>query len=78
MNVGLDAIGFYAPRNRLSLDDLAVKRGIDPAKFRKGLMAKEIAVPDFGEDAVSMAVIAARNALIRGNVDPKDLDAIFV
>ncbi|MFX0098094.1 MAG: hydroxymethylglutaryl-CoA synthase family protein [Candidatus Hodarchaeota archaeon] len=78
LNVGLDAIGFYAPRNRLSLDDLAIKRGVDPAKFRDGLLAKEIAVPDFGEDAVSMAVIAARNALIRGSVNPKKLDAIFV
>ncbi|MHA1368612.1 MAG: hydroxymethylglutaryl-CoA synthase family protein [Promethearchaeota archaeon] len=78
LNVGLDSIGFYAPRYRLSLNDLAKKRGIDPNKFEYGLLAKEFAVPDYGEDSISMAIMAARNCLARGNEDPKTIDAIFV
>lgn len=78
LNVGIDAVGFYAPKNRLSLDDLARKRGIDPNKYRHGLLAEEFAVPDYGEDAVTMAVMAAKNALVRSQVDPREIQAIFV
>ncbi|MHA1791448.1 MAG: hydroxymethylglutaryl-CoA synthase family protein [Promethearchaeota archaeon] len=78
LDVGIDAVGFYAPKNRLLLKDLAKKRGIDPAKFKYGLLAEEIAVPDYGEDAVSMAMMAANNAFSRGNIDPKEIEAIFV
>ncbi|HME53210.1 MAG TPA: hydroxymethylglutaryl-CoA synthase [Candidatus Lokiarchaeia archaeon] len=78
LNVGIDAIGFYAPRNRLSLDDLAKKRGVDPDKYRQGLLSEEFCVPDYGEDAISMAIMAAKNAINRGNIDSREIEAIFV
>jgi hydroxymethylglutaryl-CoA synthase len=78
LDVGLDSVGFYAPKFRLSLDDLAKKRGVDPEKFRQGLLAEEFAVPDYGEDAIGMAIIAAQNAIARGRINPKEIDAIFV
>jgi 3-hydroxy-3-methylglutaryl CoA synthase len=78
LNVGIDAVGFYAPKFRLSLDDLAKKRGVDPEKFRQGLLAEEFAVPDYGEDAIGMAIMAAQNAIARGKINPKEIDAIFV
>nr|MDO8115272.1 hydroxymethylglutaryl-CoA synthase [Candidatus Sigynarchaeota archaeon] len=78
LNVGIDAIGFYAPKNRLSLDDLAKKRGIAPEKYRQGLLAEEFAVPEYGEDIISMAIMAAKNAITRGNINSKEIEAIFV
>jgi 3-hydroxy-3-methylglutaryl CoA synthase len=78
LNVGIDSVGFYAPKFRLSLEDLAKKRGVAPAKFRQGLLAEEFAVPDYGEDAIGMAIMAAQNAIARGNVNSSEIDAIFV
>ncbi|GAB4320048.1 MAG: hypothetical protein Kow0069_23850 [Promethearchaeota archaeon] len=78
LDVGIDAAGFYAPRHRLRSVDLAAARSVDPEKYRTGLMVEEFAVPDEGEDAVSMALVAAAEALRRGGLDPRDVDAVFV
>ena len=77
-NVGIDSIGFYTPRFYLNLDDLAKNRKVDPKKFRDGLLLHEMRIPDPNEDCVTMSVKAAQNAIIRGQVDPKTIDAIFV
>jgi 3-hydroxy-3-methylglutaryl CoA synthase len=78
LDAGIDALGFYAPKSRLSLDDLAKKRGIAPDKFKIGLLAEEFAVPEYGEDAISMAVMASVNAIMRGGINPAEIQAIFV
>ncbi|MBD3185529.1 hypothetical protein GF325_01775 [Candidatus Bathyarchaeota archaeon] len=78
LDVGIDAVGFYAPKNRLNLKDLAIKRGIDPDKFKYGLLSEEIAVPGYGEDAISMAIMASKNLFLRSRLDPQDIEAIFV
>lgn len=77
-NVGIDSIGFYAPRFYLNLNDLAVIRNVDPNKYKKGLLIKEMRFPEVGEDIVSMGLKAGYNALLRGNINPKKIDAIFV
>jgi len=77
-NVGIDSIGFYAPRYYIDLMELSEKRNIDPNKLKFGLMLKELRTPDIGEDIVSMGLKAAYNALIKGNINPKKIDAIFV
>lgn len=76
--IGIDSIGFYAPRFYLSLNDLAVIRNVDPNKYKKGLLIKEMRFPEVGEDIVSMGLKAGYNALLRGNINPKKIDAIFV
>ncbi|MHA1680895.1 MAG: hydroxymethylglutaryl-CoA synthase family protein [Promethearchaeota archaeon] len=78
LNVGIDAVGFYAPKNRLSLKALAMKRGVDYNKFKYGLLAEEIAVPGYGEDAISMAIMAAKNLFLKSEINPQDVEAIFV
>ncbi|MHA1231753.1 MAG: hypothetical protein ACTSRP_11445, partial [Candidatus Helarchaeota archaeon] len=77
-NIGIDSIGFYAPRFYLDLEELAMYRHIDLEKIRRGLMLKEMRFPDVGEDIISMGLKAGYNALLRGNIHPKKIDAIFV
>ncbi len=77
-NIGIDSIGFYAPRFYLNLNDLAIIRNVDPNKYKKGLLLKEMRFPEVGEDIVSMGLKAGYNALLRGNINPKKIDAIFV
>ncbi len=62
----------------MKLGDLAKKRNTDPDKFRIGLMSSEIRIPDIGEDCVSLGLRAAKNAILRGNIDPLAIHAIFV
>ncbi len=76
--VGIDAMGFYTPTYYVDLRELAQKRGIDPKKYEVGLLVKEMRIPDIGEDIVTMSVKAAQNALLRSNIDPKEIDAVFV
>lgn len=77
-DIGIDSIGFYAPRNYLSIHELAQIRHVDPDKYEKGLMLKEMRFPDIGEDIVSLSLKAGYNAITRGNINPRTIDAIFV
>jgi 3-hydroxy-3-methylglutaryl CoA synthase len=77
-NIGIDSIGFHAPRYYVNIEELAINRNIDPNKFKKGLLLKEMRLPATGEDIISMGLKAGYNALTRGNINPKDIDAIFV
>lgn len=77
-NVGIDSIGFAAPVFYLSLENLAKVRDVNPDKYKFGLMVQEMRIPDIGEDVISLGLKAAYNALIRGNVNPKEIDAVFV
>jgi hydroxymethylglutaryl-CoA synthase len=77
-DVGIDAIGFSAPRYYVDIGELAKKRDVDPAKYRKGLLLKEMRVSDVDEDIISIGLKAGYNALERGNINPREIDAIFV
>src|SRR4030042_5817913 len=78
LDIGIDGIGFYVPQERLRLADLAHARGVDPAKYIDGLMLEEFAVPDYGEDAVSMALMASNRALLKSGIDPHSIDCVLV
>lgn len=77
-DVGIDSIGFYAPRYYIDLQELALERGVKPDKLTKGLLLSEMRMPDYDEDIISFALKAGYNALYRGNINPKDIDAVFV
>jgi hydroxymethylglutaryl-CoA synthase len=76
-NIGIDSIGFHAPRYFVDIEDLAARRNVDPAKFRDGLMLKEMRLAEKDEDIISLGLKAGYNALSRGNISPKDIDAVF-
>jgi 3-hydroxy-3-methylglutaryl CoA synthase len=77
-DIGIDAIGFSAPRYYVDIEELAEKRNVDPAKYRKGLLLKEMRISDVDEDIISIGLKAGYNALERGKINPREIDAIFV
>ena len=56
----------------IKLDDLAEERKIDPNKFRKGLMAHEMRVPEVNEDIISLGLKCARVLLSITKKPPKN------
>ncbi len=77
-NIGIDSIGFHAPRHFVKLEELALQRKVDPEKYAKGLLSKEMRVVDADEDIISLGLKAGYNALQRGNISPRSIDALFV
>ncbi len=77
-DIGIDSASFAAPRSYLKLAELALKRNVDPAKYSKGLLSKEIRIPEVDEDIISLGLKAGYNALQRGKIVPKSIDALFV
>jgi 3-hydroxy-3-methylglutaryl CoA synthase len=77
-NIGIDSIGFHAPRHYVKLEELALERKVDPAKYEKGLLSKEMRVTEIDEDIISLGLKAGYNALLRGGISPKSIDALFV
>ena len=76
--IGIDSIGFHAPRHYVNLEELAIERRVDPAKYSKGLLSKEMRIPEVDEDIISLGLKAGFNAIQRGNISPKSIDALFV
>lgn len=77
MNVGIVSYGVYVPRHRIKLENIAGVWGSDATNIIQGLRVKEKSVPDLDEDAVTIAVEAARNAVNRGNIDTTKIGAIY-
>lgn len=72
--VGIVGYGAYVPMYRLPAAEVArVWGGSD-----EGLPIKEKAVPGLDEDVVTMSIEAARNALLRAEIDPTELRAVWI
>jgi hydroxymethylglutaryl-CoA synthase len=72
--VGIMGYGAYVPRYRLPAKEVArVWTG-----GKGGLPIKEKAVPGIDEDVITMSIEAARNAMLRGQIDPAELRAVWV
>ena len=76
-DIGIDSVAFYAPRHYVDLRELALIRNVDPAKYSKGLLSKEMRIPDVDEDVIALGLKAGYNALQRGGISPKSIDALF-
>lgn len=68
--------GVYLPKYRIRVEEIARVWG-DTDDVAKNLNVFEKSVPDADEDAVTIAVEAARTAILRGNVDPNRINAIY-
>jgi hydroxymethylglutaryl-CoA synthase len=73
---GIVSYGVYIPRYRIRLNEIARVWG-DGDDIAESLRVFEKSVPDLDEDAVTIAVEAARNAIARANIDPCRIGAIY-
>lgn len=72
MKVGIDKLGFYAPKTYLDLETLAQARNVDANKYTIGIGQKKMALPSYSEDVITMALEAADSILDekdRHNID---------
>ncbi len=75
MNIGIDKLGFYAPKNTLDLRVLAQARNIDPDKYTLGLGQKKMALPSLSEDVITMAAEAASSIISKQDI--QDIDMVL-
>ena len=78
MDVGIVGYGVYIPRYRIRVEDIAKVWGDDPERIKCGLLVDEKSVPAPDEDAATIAVEAARNAVKQAGINPKEIGAIYV
>lgn len=74
LDVGIVGYGAYVPRYRLPASEVNKmwKDGVG------GVPVKEKAVNGLDEDVITMSIEAARNALERGQIDPREIRAVWV
>lgn len=63
MKIGIDKIGFHIPHYYVDMNDLAVAREEEPAKFTVGIGQDKMAVAPITQDPVTLAANAALNIL---------------
>lgn len=71
MKIGIDKIGFHIPDYYVDMNDLAVARDVEPAKFTIGIGQDAMSVAPITQDPVTLAANAALNIL-----DEADREAI--
>lgn len=77
-NIGIVSYGAHIPRLRIKSLDIAKAWGKDPETVTSGLGIIEKSVPSLDQDVATISVEAARAALTRCNVNPKDIGAVYV
>jgi len=75
---GIVSYGAYIPRYRIKVSEIAAAWGKDATSIQNGLALQEKSVPSLDEDVVTISVEAARVAMLRSTVNPKDIGAIYV
>jgi len=80
MNVstGIDALAFAGPAAYVDMAELAEARGVEPAKFLKGLGQRRMAIASPCEDTVTMAVDAGERALEAFGIDRGEIGTLIV
>lgn len=72
--VGIIGYGAYIPRYRIPASEISrIWHGES-----EGTPIKEKSVPGLDEDTITMSIEAARNALNRAQIDPKELRAVWI
>jgi hydroxymethylglutaryl-CoA synthase len=78
MAVGIVGYGAHLPRRRIKVEEIAKVWGADAPSYKKGLELFQKSVPALDEDTITLSVEAARNALARAGIDPKEIGAVYV
>lgn len=77
MSIGIVSTGVYLPDLSMKAEEISNLSNIpiDIVKRKLGIIEKKIAGPD--DHTVQMGIWAAKRALEKGNVSPKDIDVII-
>ena len=75
---GIVGYGANVPSYRIKVEEIAKVWGDNPVSISNGLVVNEKSVPSADEDTATIAVMAARNALARAQIDPQDIGAVYV
>lgn len=75
---GLVGYGSYVPAYRIKSSTIAEQWGDDAAAIERGLMLVEKTVPGRDEDTITIAIEAAKNALLRARIDPQKIGAVYI
>ena len=73
---GIVSWGAYVPRYRLKAEEIVYLWGWD-SNIPKNLNVAEKAVENVDEDSITMGFEAAYNAILRANINPKRIGAVF-
>ena len=76
--VGIVSYGTYIPEFRLRVEDIAKAWHKEPQEVTQSLGLSEKSVPAADEDAVTIALEAALNALSNSGIKPSGIDVLFV
>ena len=77
--VGIVGYGAYVPRFRIDAEEITAIWGEEASRIKDGLGINEKSVPDMDEDAATIAVECARNAMRHAGIGGQDgIGAIYV
>jgi len=76
--LGVVSWGAYIPRYRVRTEEVSRIWGDDPLRIVDTYLIDEKSVEGIDEDAVTIAVEAARRAIRRGGIDPRRIGAVYV
>ena len=77
LKCGIVGYGAYVPRMRITVEEIARVWKKDGKQISAGLGVKEKAVGAIDEDAATIAIEAARNALYQSGIDAQKIGAIY-
>ena len=78
MAVVIVGYGCYVPRYRIKVEEIAKQWGDDPESIKNGLLLFEKTVPNLDEDTITISYMAAKYALQRAGIDPKEIGALYI
>lgn len=76
--IGIVSYGAYIPRFRIKPSQIAQTWGKEVAEIERSLGVYEKAVASVDEDAITLSIEAANNALQTGQIDPKTIGGITI
>ena len=78
MAVGIVGYGSYVPRYRIKVEEIAKQWGDNAESIKNGLLLYEKTVPNMDEDTITISYMAAKYALQRAGIDPKEIGALYI
>ncbi len=78
MAVGIVGYGSYVPRYRIKVEEIAKQWGDNAESIKNGLLLYEKTVPGMDEDTITISYMAAKYALQRAGIDPKEIGALYI